>query len=89
MALGARPGQVLQLVIGKGMLLAATGVGIGLGASLAAAPLLGSLLYQVAPRDATVFGVTPVLLLVVAAVASYAPARRAAGLDPMRALREE
>ena len=89
MALGARPGQVLWLVIGRGMLLAGAGAVIGLAASLAAAPLLGSLLYHVGPRDGTVFGVAPLVLLAVAALASYAPARRAAGLDPMSALREE
>ena len=89
MALGARPGQVLRLVIGRGMVLAGVGAGIGLAASFAAAPLLGSLLYGVGSRDTLVFGVAPAVLLVVAAAASYAPARRAAGLDPMAALREE
>ena len=62
---------------------------IGLGAALATTRVLGGLLFEVTPTDPIAFVVVPLLLLAVALVASYLPARRAAGVDPMGTLREE
>ncbi len=67
----------------------AAGAGIGLAAAFATARLLGSFLYGVSPRDPWIFLLVPVLLAVTALAAGYLPARRAAGVDPMAALREE
>jgi putative ABC transport system permease protein len=87
MALGARPGDVLRLMVGKGLLLAGAGVVIGMAASLAMARVMGTLLYGVEPRDPAVFAVAPAVLLAVAALASFVPARRASRVDPVIALR--
>jgi putative ABC transport system permease protein len=89
MALGATPGNVLRLVVRKGALLAVVGVALGVPAALAAARVMRSLLYGVSPHDLTVFAGVPLLLLLVALAASYIPARRAARVDPLVALREE
>jgi putative ABC transport system permease protein len=89
MALGARRNQILRLILGNGALLALLGIALGLAGSLAAARLLENLLYGVTPRDPAIYGVTPVVLLAVALAASYLPARRAARIDPMAALRRE
>ncbi len=87
MALGAGRSHVLRLVVGEGVVLAAVGLGLGLVASLAFARLMATLLYGVAPFDpATLVGVAAVLLLV-AGAACYLPARRAAAVEPMRAMR--
>jgi ABC-type antimicrobial peptide transport system permease subunit len=88
MALGARPSDILQLILGKGMALSGVGIVVGLSLAASAAPMIAALLYGVHPIDATVFVAVPLLLLVVALLASYVPARRAANLDPMIALRE-
>lgn len=89
MALGARPGAVMALVLRQGLVLAAIGAGIGLvGASLVAR-LLSKLLFQVGPTDPLAFGVSVVVLLVVAAVACLIPSRRAARIDPILALRQD
>jgi putative ABC transport system permease protein len=88
-ALGAQRSTVLRLVIAQGVRLTLTGVAVGLVAALAAARLLQSLLFGVGPRDpATLVGV-PVLLIVVAVIACYLPARRAASVDPSIALRAD
>jgi putative ABC transport system permease protein len=89
MALGARAGDVLWRVVAQGTLLAAMGVLLGMGASLVLTRVIGSLLYGVQATDPLVFAVVPLLLLAVAAVASFVPARRAARVDPMVALRHE
>jgi putative ABC transport system permease protein len=89
LALGARPGAVFRLVIGQGMGLAAIGVGLGLGGALALTRYLESLLYEVEPSDPLTFGGVAVLLLGVALLACYLPARRATRVDPMVALRQE
>jgi predicted permease len=89
MALGAKPGNVLRMILANGMSLAASGVAIGIVVTLAAAPLLRSLLHDVSPRDPVTFVVIALLLLTTTSVASWIPARRAAHVDPNAALRCE
>jgi putative ABC transport system permease protein len=89
LALGARPGAVFRLVIGQGMGLAGVGVGIGLGGAFALTRYLESLLYEVRPTDPLTFGGVSLLLLGVALLACWIPARRATKVDPMIALRCE
>jgi predicted permease len=88
-ALGAQWVNVFSLVIGKGLKLAAVGSAIGLLGALAVTRLVSRLLYGVSPTDPVTFVVVAVLLLSVAALASWLPARRAAKADPMEALRHE
>jgi putative ABC transport system permease protein len=89
MALGAKPGDVLQLVLGQGMRLTAIGVVIGLAGALGLSRFLSSLLFGVAPSDPFTFVGVTLLLVSVSALACWIPARRAARLDPMAALRHE
>jgi putative ABC transport system permease protein len=89
MALGARPGQVLALVVTRGLLLTGAGLAIGLVASAALTRLLKGFLYGVGPFDPATLVATPVLLVGVALVASWLPARRAMRIDPAIALRTD
>jgi len=89
MALGAQKRDVLKLVVGKGMVLAIVGLAIGLLASLALTRLMRSLLFEVTPTDWLTFVITSVVLLTVALLACYIPARRATKVDPLVALRYE
>ena len=89
MALGANPWQVLGGVLREGMLLAAIGVAIGIGGALAATRLLESLLAGVSPHDPWAFVAVSIGLGVATLAANFIPARRAASVDPMRALRFE
>ena len=89
LALGATPGAILRQVLSGGLGLAAVGLIIGLGSALILTRYMESLLYSVRPTDPTVFALTIATLLLVATIASYLPAHRAARLDPMIALREE
>jgi predicted permease len=89
MALGANRADVLKMITKQGMKLAVIGVGIGLLLALALVQVLSSLLIGVSGYDVTTFVVAPVLLAVVALVASYLPARRATRVDPLIALRYE
>ena len=88
-ALGARRVDLLRLVVGDGMRLAVGGLVVGIAGALAVARLLRSHLYGVGASDPLTFGVVAVGLLAVAFVASYLPARRAARVDPVNALRAE
>jgi putative ABC transport system permease protein len=87
-ALGANRGDILKLIVAKGVVLASVGIVAGVLLSASTASMMASLLYGVRPRDPVVFFIVPVLLLTVAALASYIPARRATKADPMFALRE-
>jgi len=89
MALGAQKRDVLNLVVRKGMALAIIGTAIGLVASLALTRLMRSLLFEVTPTDWLTFVITSIVLLTVALLACYIPARRATKVDPLTALRYE
>ena len=89
MALGARKGNVLKLVIGQALRLALAGTALGLTASLGVTRLMASLLFGVKPTDPATYVVTAVLLAGTALAAAYLPARRATKVDPLVALRYE
>ena len=88
-ALGAQPSKILSMILGQGLLLAALGVGIGLVGALAVTGLVKSLLFEVTPTDPVTFLGVAVVLVAAAIMASYLPARRAAAIDPIEALRME
>jgi putative ABC transport system permease protein len=89
MALGARRGDVLRMVVGRALAMAVIGVATGLAAALALTRVIGSLLYSVSATDPFVFTGVSVLLTAIAGLAGYFPARRASRVDPMVALRHE
>jgi ABC-type antimicrobial peptide transport system permease subunit len=88
LALGAQRADVLRLVMGRGVVLAGLGIAAGVIFSASTASMMASLLYGVRPHDPAVFLVAPLLLLIVALLASYIPAWRATKVDPIAALRE-
>jgi putative ABC transport system permease protein len=88
-ALGAPAAGVLRLVVGRAAVLALAGTVIGIVGSVFASRWLRSLLYEVSATDPVTYAIVPILFLSVAVVASYAPARRATRIDPVRALRAE
>lgn len=89
LALGADPSRVSTLVVSEGMRVAGVGVLAGVAIALLTTRLASGLLYGVSPRDPLTLGAVVVLLLGVSALANYLPARRAARVDPLTALRQE
>jgi putative ABC transport system permease protein len=89
MALGAQPAQVLRQVVGQGLVLAVFGVAIGIAASFGLTRFLKGMLFGVEATSVVPYAVGAVLLIVVALLASYIPARRATKVDPIIALRYE
>jgi ABC-type antimicrobial peptide transport system permease subunit len=89
MALGAQRQELLKLIIGYGLALTFTGIGVGLVAAFGLTRFVSSLLYGVGPTDPATFVAVSIALILVALFASYIPARRATKVDPMVALRYE
>jgi ABC-type antimicrobial peptide transport system permease subunit len=89
MALGARPRDVVRLLVGESLVRVVAGVVLGLAIALVATRALATMLFGVAPQDAATFAGTALLLAVVALVATWLPARRATRVDPMVTLRTE
>ena len=89
MALGARPQSLLRLVLGRSLSMTAVGVAAGLAAGLAAALTLKSTFYGARVLDPIVLAAVPVVVLSIALLASYVPARRAMQVDPIEALRAD
>jgi ABC-type antimicrobial peptide transport system permease subunit len=89
MAMGARPGTVERLILWQGMVLTLIAVALGWPAAWMLSRLAASFLYGIQPHDAFTFAVVPPTLLLIALVACWIPARRAASVDPMQALRTE
>ena len=88
-ALGAQAPQVSMLVLRQGIQPVLAGLVVGVSAALAAGQLISSFLFGTEPRDPTAISAVAVILLLVAAVACWAPAQRASQVDPMAALRNE
>jgi len=88
-ALGAEPGRIAMLIIGDGARPVLAGITLGIGGALGLSSLLKSLLFGVFPQDPLTFVIVPVVLMSVGLAAAYVPARRAARLDPMQALRTQ
>ena len=88
-ALGARPFDVVKLVVSEGFRVTVAGIILGIATALGATHLLASMLYGVEPRDAATFATAAVLLSLIAIVAAWAPAQRAVRLDPVATLRQE
>ena len=88
-ALGAARSEIIRLVLGQGLRLAAVGAAAGLAGAFATTRLVASLVKNVEPNDPVTFALVTIVLLAAALIAAYLPARRAARVDPMVALRAE
>lgn len=89
MALGAERGDIFRLVLGQAMILGCIGLALGLAAAVGLTRFLASMLYEVSPTDVTTLVAVALFLALVVLLASYTPARRATGFDPLRNLRAE
>ena len=89
LALGANRLQIARLVLGQSLLLAVAGSALGIGGAVAATRLMSRFLFETSPLDPLTYALVPTLFCVLALLAAYAPARRAASVDPMIALRNE
>jgi putative ABC transport system permease protein len=89
MALGAVPGSIFKLVVGEGLRLSATGIVIGLIAAFGATRVMSGMLVGIRATDPATYALMAVVFIVIEAVASWLPARRAASLHPLVAMREE
>ena len=89
LALGAQPDDVRRMVSRQGLVIAALGIGVGLAGAIVLTRFMSALLFEVSATDPTVFALSAAFLLLVAAAASWAPARRAATVDPALALRAD
>jgi ABC-type antimicrobial peptide transport system permease subunit len=87
LALGAERRDILSLVVRHGLLLATTGIVIGLAAGLGLTQLMASVLYKTSAHDLRTFAIAPLIFLGVAWIASYLPARRAMRVDPIETLK--
>jgi putative ABC transport system permease protein len=88
-ALGAHPGELQRMIVRNGLILAGVGIGIGAGVAVGLSRLMKSLLFEVSPLDPLTYAAVAVVLVTSAVLASYLPARRAAAVDPLDALRAE
>jgi predicted permease len=89
MALGARPAQILSSIAWQAAAITGAGIVFGIAGALALSRIMETLVFEITAHDPLTFALAPIVLAVVAATATIVPARRAAGLDPMRALRED
>jgi len=89
MALGAKKGELAWMFVRSALVLTGVGTAVGLGAAAGLVRLMRTLLFGVSALDPVTFAAVPIALLAAAIVASYLPARRAAAIDPVEALRAE
>ena len=89
MALGAQPGQILGLVLRRGLILTGLGIVIGVGGALTLTRYLRGMLFEITPLDLTTYLIVVLLFAAVALIAAYLPTRMATGVDPAVALRSE
>ena len=89
MALGEQRGSILSMVVRQGLTLAITGIAVGLIGAFGLSRLMRSLLFETSPGDPLVFAAVALLFLVVAAIASFLPARQVTSIDPIQVLRQD